>query len=254
MKKIVHSAICLALALCLCFGLIACGVAAESIELSATELVLESGEEAMLDLDVFPENGRIEFVTPSERLIDYTVENGKLIVKAHSAGTGVLTVRSPDNDEISASCAIAVKAPDGYDTYRADDVKFVYPSSWNESSFAGAQTVFQNADGSINLNLVSEKKSKIYFAAKASLFEKTIQNAYKEMGYTVSDVVCFVEKYENKNAMHVVLDYTLSGVKMHQEQFIRNSQTKTYILTLTVSRGKLAEELAETLLNEFVAW
>lgn len=254
MKKTFASVMCAALVVCLCFSLAACGVPAESIELSETSLVLESGEEIVLDLTVLPENGRVEYDAPSERLIDHSVKNGKLTIKAHSAGTGTFTVRSPDNGDIAASCEITVNAPDGYSVYRKDDVKFVYPSSWSESSFAGAEIVFQNAKGDLNINLTSEKKSNIYFHAKASLFERAIENSYNELGYSVSDILCFVKKYDDEKAMHVVLDYTLSGVQMHQEQYIRNSQSKTYILTLTAARGKPYDEFSEVLLNEFVAW
>ncbi len=121
MKKFATTLTAFACALCLCFGLAACGesetVAVESVKLSETALTLEIGEKKTLTATVSPDNATDKTVTwKSDHSEIATVDNGE--VKAVAEGTASITASAGGK---SATCSVTVKAPTPTNEVTADE-------------------------------------------------------------------------------------------------------------------------------------
>ncbi len=243
---------------CCCFvlglTLAACGtVAVEEVGLDKDEITLSSGASTEVAYTVTPEDGHVAFeVIPeknvSERVFTYTVENGTVTIQAKSTGTETLRIRAKSDDTVYADCKVTVELPNGYAAYRKDDVKLVYPSAWTKYPVTGIEMMYKQ--GTSNINLVSENKNTAYFSASADTFKATIEDMYSAAGISITDFKCTVNKYDDDKAVRVDYKYALAGVQTTQVQLIRNSESKTYILTLTNATKKQIEIIQ----NEFYAW
>ncbi|MDE5548108.1 MAG: hypothetical protein K2J30_03840 [Clostridia bacterium] len=243
---------------CLVFGLALAGcgkvaVEAEEVKLDQDEITLSSGASTELAYTVTPEDGRVEFEIvsekkASERVFTYAVENGTVTIQAKSAGTETLRIRAKSDDTVYADCKVTVELPSGYAAFRKSDVKMVYPSAWTKYPMTGMEMMYMQ--GSSNIALTSEKKNTAILSATADTFKATVENTYKALGISITDLKCTVEKYDDDKAVRVDYKYVLAGVQTSQVQLIRNSESKTYILTLTNATKKQIQ----TIQNEFYAW
>ena len=240
------------LAVIACIGFTACnmGVAAESIAFNETEVMLESKGTHSLTYTVQPENATVKVKVSDETIVKY--EEGTLT--ALTAGETTVIVYSTVDDTVYSECAVTVNTPSGYSAYTNRNCKFVYPSSWIRQTTPGTEVAYFDMNTSSNVNLTSEKKNNAYFNAKASDFQNTITTTYRLMGFSVTFTDCTVskDKYLGYNRVHVVYDYSVSGLgSIHQEQMVLNSGDKTYVLTVTDNSSGAQNRIA-TIFSEFV--
>ena len=240
------------LAVIACFSFSACGVKAESITLSEEEVVLESKATKELVCTLQPENATVKVEISDKSVVKY--EDNTLT--AMTAGTATVKVVSTVDESVYAECAVTVKLPEGYTQYTSADCKFAYPSTWSKTSATGTIVAYQNAGGSPNVNLVSEKKNNAYFKASAETFKAAIKNGLSS-AYSINFTNCTVEKttYAGYERVRVVYDYTLSSFAgsstLHQEQMILHSGDKTFILTATYPANNYDENQLNTIFSEF---
>lgn len=251
-KKCVSALALVVLTALMCTGLAACGVKAESITLSQSEVSLQSKGTQELTYTVQPENAKVKIEISDKTVVKY--ENNTLT--ALTAGEATVKVCAA-NGEVYGECAVTVSAPEGYTAYTYSGCKFVYPSSWKKSSAAGTAANFTGS-GNSSVNLVTESKNTAYFRASADTFKNTLVNSYSGMGYTATFTNCTVDKsdYLGYTRVHVVYDYTLSrgtvSAELHQEQMILNSGNNTYILTVSYNASNLDQSQTDTVFSEFV--
>ena len=254
MKKILSVLASVCCCLVLGLALAGCGtVAVEEVKLDQDEIALSSGASAEVAYTVTPEDGGIAFEivsekNSSERVFTYTVANGTVTIQAQSAGTETLRIRAKSDETVYADCKVTVGLPTGYAAYRKDDVKLVYPAAWTKYPMTGMEMMYMQ--GSSNIALTSENKNTAILSASADTFKATVENTYKALGVSITDLKCTVEKYDDDKALRVDYKYVLAGVQTSQVQLIRNSESKTYILTLTNATKKQIQ----TIQNEFYAW
>ena len=236
-----------------CLGFSACGVKAESITLSAEEVVLESKATQELVCTLQPENATVKVEITDNSVVAY--ENNTLT--ALTAGKATVKVVSTVDESVYAECFVTVKLPEGYTQHTSGDCKFAYPSSWSKYNASGAIVAYRNNNsGSANVNLVSEKKNNAYFKANADTFKNAIKNSLSS-AYSINFTNCTVDKttYAGYERVHVVYDYTISmgaiSSTLHQEQMILHSGDKTYILTVTFNVSVHDQDQINTIFSEF---
>lgn len=265
-KKFLTIAMVLCLACVLVFS-IAClkneeVIPVESIELDVNEITLENGEEYTLNYTVIPSNGKICF-SFDDTLLEYTVvSDGAVKIKTRGSGTGNFRISSAKDSNIYEDCKVTVALPQGYSQYKNTNygVKFVYPSTWKSENMPSSKAYYSSSNGLSNMNLIVEDKTNVYFTATADYYRRLIIDMYKTLGYTVVFSKCEIKKYDNDTAVQVTMDYTLNmslvSLSVHQEQFIKNSSSKTCGLTLTFASEykDIDNDLINTVRNEFVTW
>ncbi|MDE7168058.1 MAG: Ig-like domain-containing protein [Clostridia bacterium] len=240
------------LAVIACLSFSACGVKAESITLSAEEVVLESKATQELVCTLQPENATVKVEISDKSVVKY--EDNTLT--AMSAGTATVKVVSTVDASVYAECAVTVKLPEGYAQYTSADCKFAYPASWTKTSATGVIVAYRNSVNTANINLVSEKKNNTYFRASADTFKNAIKNSLSS-AYSINFTNCTVEKttHAGYERVRVIYDYTLSmgaiSNTMHQEQMILHSGDKTFILTVTYNASAYDETEVNTVFSEF---
>nr|MDE7295774.1 hypothetical protein [Clostridia bacterium] len=222
MKRILSVLASICCCLVLGLALAGCGtVAVEEVKFDKEEVTLSSGGSTEVVYTVTPEDGSIAFEIvsekkSSERVFTYTVGNGTVTIQAKSAGTETLRIRAKSDDTVYADCKVTVGLPSGYTAYRKDDVKMVYPSTWTKYPMTGVEMMYMQ--GSSNITLTSENKNTAILSASADTFKATVENTYKALGLSISNLECTVEKYDDDKALRVDYKYVLAGVPTSQVQ------------------------------------
>ncbi|MDE6471611.1 MAG: photosystem II reaction center PsbP family protein [Clostridia bacterium] len=267
MKKKFLTAMLVLCIVCILIFSVACDnnddatIPVESIVLEKTEITLENGEEYELKFTVTPANGTLEF-SFSEDLLEYSVvSDGVVKLKTLGSGSGKFRISAKSDSSIYAECNINVPLPQGYSQYsnKSYGLKFAYPSNWQKVSVQNTTVAYLNPiDNSSNMNLIVENKSDLFFTVTADYYKNLLLNMYKTLGYTVKFTKCEMIKYDNDTAVRIIMDYSLVtpfGTSIiHQEQFIKNSSSKTCTLTLTFTNTGIDNDLVNTILTEFVTW
>lgn len=267
MKKKFFTATLVLCIVCILIFSVACDnnddvtIPVESIVLEKTDITLENGEEYELKFTVTPANGTVKF-SFSEDLLEYSVvSDGVVKIKTLGSGEGKFRISAKSDSSIYAECNINVSLPQGYSQYsnKSYGIKFAYPSNWQKVSMQNTTVAYLNPiDNSTNMNLVVEDKSDLFFSVTADYYKNLLLNMYESLGYTVVFSKCEMTKYDNDTAVRVIMDYsfvTPFGTSiLHQEQFIKNSSSKTCALTLTFTNTGIDNDLINTVLNEFVTW
>lgn len=183
------------------------------------------------------------------------ISDGVVKIKAVRSGNCKLKVSASSNQSVFDECDITVDLPSNFATYKKlSDMKFAYPANWISMQITGTIVCYQDMASGNNINLVSQAKNAALLNLTASDFKNAIKMQYQQLGWNVVFSNCSVEKYNNKKSLHITMEYTVNGMKTYQEQFIRNSSSKTYILTLTFVGDNVDKNIAEVVFNEFVTW
>lgn len=125
-------------------------VVVTGVSLDEASLDLTVGGNATLTATVTPDDATNKGVTWTSSNEDVaTVENG--VVTAHAVGTATITVKSADNNTKSATCTVAVTAPDGK-TEAAPSATDLWKETWDETNGTGGND--DSWSGSIAISTV----------------------------------------------------------------------------------------------------
>lgn len=143
------------------------------------------------------------------------------------------------------------KLPDGYKLYKNDDISFAYPESWNVNG--GSTVILVNETGmGNNVTIAYDNASDIYKTLDVKTFNELIAPQLIAMGMEVSGVaVSHVENGNGVDMTKVTYDVSAYGTTMGQTIFALESNSKTYIITVTevTPDAELVATVFDTLKN-----
>ena len=244
-------------------ALVACGnveVSEISIVASATEYC--AGEKFQLDYTVVPaeakEDVKVNYEISDSRRLSY--EKGEFTALTFGTVKVKATVKGSDvSDEIE----LTIKAPNGFKEYSGKGFQAAYPSNWTAAPLGGIQT-WTAANGTTNMNVVTEELNETYFTAPASSFQTVIETTYNLMGFTVKfDEPTTVKKDTYLGVKRVRINYlyslTIAGetTKLHQTQIVMNNEDANLSCVLTVAYRSedfdaAAELIEERIISQFI--
>ncbi len=148
----------------------------------------------------------------------------------------------------TAAATTGVVIPDDYTLYKNNDISFAYPEGWVKTD-ASVVTI-QNTENSNNITVAYEAKTDIYKNMTVDSFNNTIKPVYDSLGMAVSNVKV---SHKTNNGIEITVishNTTVNSTTMKQTQYILNSGSRTYTVTVTeaVADSELVENVLKTLI------
>lgn len=137
--------------------------------------------------------------------------------------------------------------PEGYRFYTVEDLRFLYPSSWNQNTLTDPET---NDD----INVIGGYSASIYTEMNEAQFDAIVASRLEEQGFTVSNLQIGQRKQANGISVRVIT-YSLSSDTSNatiQQQifgFVLNRTAYAMVLTLSNTNDPLAQTVLDSIKN-----